>query len=379
MRIARLLSIPVLVAAAQTAHADSKACKAGALVFGDPNYVHKNGEDPNPVGQTVRQNPPLAWDGFAFAGDKVYTVSGLGQEIWGGPVAGGIKRLAGETQSLSKFAEGPCGEARFGYIWGLAVLRDGTVIAADNRANAILTITDIDKPTCKVAVLVGPKKALGDASSAPVGDTDGPAASAVIGRPGFPVVDGSGNIYFIDGAANKVKMIAADAAHTVSTLGQLRSGQGVEPYHGLTMLEDKLYAATSTVSNGIVQEVDPATKKVRTVKDGGGSSYPPIDANHSPALSAIANDGNNLLLFGRGYVWRMTPQGNVSLVAGSGWDLDYPKGYNPTGVYPTNAIKLYYEFSMGAAASNAYLVWNKDSIYWRGKKSGPYVVKIDCK
>jgi hypothetical protein len=369
-------SIPFVLFATSVAHADAKTCKAGALVFGDPNHVYKSTERPNPAGQTVRQDPPLAWEGMVFKGDTVYTSSN--QELWGGPVSGAIKRLAGAEESAARYAPGPCADARFGNIWGMALLRDGTLVVADHDANAILTITDVDKPSCKVNVLVGPQKALPSTREVAGGDKDGPAATAAITHPAWPVTDGSGNIYFIDGAGEKVKMIAADAAHTVSTLGQLRHGQGVEPHHGMTMLDDKLYTVTATISNGVVEEVDPATKKVRVVKDGGGAAFPPMDQSRSPALSAIASDGNALLVFGRGYIWRMTPDGKLGLLAGSGWELDFPKGYNPTGVYPTNKLNLYYKFNMGLSGSNTYMTWNNNAIYWRGRFSGPYVIKIDC-
>ncbi len=376
MRTVRLLSIPLLLGVAQAAHADAKVCKAGALVFGNATYPYKAGDKPNPSGQTVRQDPPLPWEGVAFQGDKVFT-SGP-QEIWGGPVAGAIKRLAGTEENVAKFADGPCADAHFGAIWGLAVLRDGTLVVADHLANAILTVTDAEKPTCKVTVLVGPKKPLAEANLATAGDTDGPAASAAVGKPAWPVVDGSGNIYFIDGATDKVKMIASDAAHTVSTLGQLRHAREVEPYHGMTLMDDKLYAVTSTLANGLVQEIDPATKKVRVVKDGGGATFAPLDSTHSPALGSITNDGSALLVFGRGYIWRMTTDGRVNVVAGAGWDIDFPKGYNPAGVYPSNQLHLYYKFSSAASGASTYMAWHNNAIYWRGVYSSPYVVKITC-
>jgi hypothetical protein len=368
MRTVRLLCIPLVLCATHAAHADAKACKAGALVFGNPTYAHKASDQPNPSGQTVRQDPPLAWEGLAFAADKVYTTSL--KEIWGGPVSGAIKRIAGIDEAGGKPADGPCADARFGTIWGLALLRDGTIIVADHEANSIVAIADADKPSCKVTTLVGAKHA--------AGDKDGPAADAAIGNPSWPVTDGSGNIYFIDGGTSKVKMVAPDAAHTVSTLGQLKTGGGIEPFHGMTMLDDKLYAVTSTFSNGVVQEVDPATKKVRTVKDAGGASFPPNDASHSPALSSITNDGSALLIFGRGYVWRMTPDGRMTHVAGSGWDLDFPKGYNAAGVYPPKDLKLYYKFSTGNAGAPTYLAWQNNALYWRGWSRAAYVVKIDC-
>jgi hypothetical protein len=371
-----ILSIPFVLCAASVAHADAKTCKAGALVFGDPNYVYKPGVAPNPAGQTVQQDPPLAWESLTFKGDTLYTSSN--QEIWGGPASGAIKRLAGAEQSVASFAEGPCASARFGTIWGIALQRDGTLIVADHDANAILAVTDIDGPSCKVSVLVGSKKPQSTARNAPGGDTDGPAATAAISKPSWPVTDGSGNIYFIDGGAEKVKMIAADAAHTVSTIGQLKHGRDVEAHKGMTMLDDKLYTVTSTLANGVVEEVDPATKKVRVVKDGGAKEYPPMEQSRSPALSAITNDGNALLVFGRGYLWRMTKDGQLALLAGSGWELEFPKGYNPTGVYPANKLKLYYSFGMGLSGSNTYMTWNKNALYWRGKYNGAYVVKIDC-
>src|SRR5262249_60538701 len=110
---------------------------------------------PRPGGQPARQPPPLAWEGMAFKGDNVYTASM--QEIWGGPTAGAMKRIAGSTEGVARFADGPCADARFGVIWGIAVTRDGALVVADNRANAILSITDPDKPSCKVTTLVGPK------------------------------------------------------------------------------------------------------------------------------------------------------------------------------------------------------------------------------
>src|SRR5262249_36776146 len=143
---------------------------------------------------------------------------------------------------------------------------------------------------------VGSKKPLPNVREVPGGDTDGPAATAAIAQPSWPVTDGSGNIYFVDGGSHKVKMVAADAAHTVSTVGTLRSEREVEPIHGMTMLNDKLYTVTATLANGLVQEVDPATKKVRTVKDAGGASFAPLDSSRSPALSAITNDGDALLV-----------------------------------------------------------------------------------
>src|SRR5262249_23919863 len=147
-------------------------------------------------------------------------------------------------------------------------------------------------------------------------------------------------IYFVDTAAGKVKAIANDAARTVSTLGVLTASNKILAHSGMTMLDDKLYAIGNSSNNGVVWEIDPETKKVKTIKDASGSGYPPL-SNHAPSLSSVASDGSALLVTGQGYIWRMTKDGkNVTAVAGRGYALDYPAGYNPAGVYPTKDLFL---------------------------------------
>jgi len=380
MRTHRLLALALLLAIPVAAHADAKVCKAGALIFGDPSY--KGNDKPDPKGQTVKQDPPLEWREFTIGKGQAFVVSGQAQELWGGDLSGQIKRIAGSEQGAqAKFADGPCNAAAFATLFGLATLRDGGIVVADHAAHAVRVVSDPLGAGCKVTTVVGPTApfAVTDMKAPTAGDADGAAASAKIGGPAWPVTDSSGNIYFVDTAAGKVKVIGTDAARTVSTLGALTASNKVMAITGMTMLDDKLYAIGNSSNNGIVWEIDPETKKVKTLKDAAGKGFPPLVSN-APSLNAIASDGNGLLLSGQGYIWRMTKDGkNLTTVAGRGYGLEYPAGYNPAGVYPTKDLFLAFRSGDALTGGNSsYMVWNDNAIYWRGRYYGSYVLKIGC-
>jgi len=375
-----LLALPLLLTVPVAAHADAKVCKAGALIYGNPSY--KGTDKPDPKGQAVRQDPPLEWREFTIGKGQTFMVSGQAQELWGGDLNGQIKRIAGDGQGAqAKFADGPCAGAAFATLWGLTTLRDGSVVVADHAAHAIRVVSDPLGAACKVTTVVGPTApfSVADMKAPTAGDADGPAASAKIGAPGWPVTDSSGNIYFVDTAAGKVKVVAADAARTVSTLGTLTASNKILAVTGMTMLDDKLYAIGNSSNNSMVWEIDPETKKVKLLKDASGKGFPPLTAN-APSLSTIASDGNALLFSGQGYIWRMSKDGKVlTAVAGRGYALDYPAGYNPAGVYPTKDLFLAFRSGDALTGGNSsYLVWNDNAIYWRGRYYGSYVLKIGC-
>lgn len=376
MRLGRLLVLPVLLFAAR-AHADAKSCKAGALIFGNPQY--EGDEKPDPTGQTVTQDPPLLWRGIVLLGGNVYTTTG--QEVWGGPVNGAIKRIAGEEQTgiPTYFGEGPCAKTRFGNIYGIAAQRDGSLIVADNAGNAVVKISDPLGPGCRTRVLVGAKGpyAVRDELARRVGNVDGAAATAKIGNPAWPVTEGSGKIYFLDMAAAMVKVIDGEINGTVSSVASVKV-EGLESFRAMTLLDDKLYLAGSTFINGVIVEVDPETKAMRMVKNAGGSRFPPLDSSRSPALSSATNDGTHLIVSGRGYIWRVDPKsGSVAHIAGRGSSTEYPAGYNPAGVYPAKDLFLRIR-SESNAGTSSFMTWSDNSIYWRGRDSGAYVLKISC-
>jgi hypothetical protein len=216
-----------------------------------------------------------------------------------------------------------------------------------------------------------------DPRAAVPGDADGPGKDAKIGGPAWVTVDGAGTIYFVDTIAKKVKAIAADAERTVSTVATL--DKKVTLYGGMTLLDGKLYLVGAGGTASVVVEVDPKAGKVRPIREGGAKAFPPLDA-HAPSLTSIASDGKTLLVSGAGYIWRLSKDGrNLTLVAGTGFDLDYPPKYNPAGVYPVKELFLRFrnDENLRAGASTA-MVWSDNALYFRARHLGGYVLKIGC-
>jgi hypothetical protein len=378
MRRLRALVLPLL-ALPLVAHADSKVCKAGALIFGDPTY--KGNDKPNPVGQTVKQDPPLEWRGLVIAKGKVYTISGGSQEIWGGDASGVVKRLAGAQQPrASKFADGRCADVRFLSVRGIAALKNGALVVADTNANAIRTITDPEGPGCTVTTIVGPQAAFDDAVSKPPGpgDVDGAGKDAKLGAPEWVMTDDGGNIYFIDSLAGKLKKVAADDAHTVSTIGSIKLDK-VYGWNGMTILDKKIYVVGNTMANAVIWEVDPAAQKVKVLKNTDYKAFPGLQ-NESPTITSIASDGTGLLISGQGFIWRMTKDGKtVTKLAGQGYALDYPPKYNPAGVYPVGDLALRFRTDDASSfGTSTFMVWSDNALYFRGRHIGAYVLKIGC-
>jgi hypothetical protein len=380
MRLLRILALPVLAYLPIVARADAKSCSAGTIVFGDPTY---NGTDkPNPKGQTVKQDPPLEWRNLVLAKGKVYTVSGGLQEVWGGDVAGTVKRLAGtQVPSANKFIDGPCADARFLGLRGVAALKDGSLVVADGRGNAVRTITDPEGPGCTVATLVGPPAPY-DVTAAKYpgpGDVDGPAKDAKIAAPSWVVVDAAGNIYFLEETTAKLKKIAADAARTVSTLTSLKATANVLGRSAMILVDKKLYVTGNTISHGLVWEVDPETKATKIVKNADGRGFPGL-SNSSPSLMSITSDGKDLILFGQGYIWRMTRDGKTTTpMGGIGYALDYPDKYDLAKPHSMKELALRFRTDDASAyGTSTFMVWSDNALYFRGRHLGAYVLKIGC-
>lgn len=367
-----------LVAAPRSAAAEIKACKSGSIVIGNPKY--RGADRPPPTGATAKSDPALAVRAMVFSGKTMYTSNG--QEIWSVDLASGaLRRVAGEHQkALSKFTDGPCDKARFHNVPGIAILPDGSLIVADQGASALLKVTSpAASASCNVSYLAGTSKPV-DFNASAQGEADGPGATAKLQVPAWVAVDSAGNVYFIDLTSSKLRKVAADAQHTVSTVAQLPTGTGGQPYRGLTMLKDKLYAITNTSMSGVVVEIDPKTGTVRKVFEGAAKQLVEISPNTAPALMAITNDGTNLFVTGSGFIWRVTPAGKVTHVAGKGSPTDIPKSYDLAAAHPAKDLLLRIrQADAGTMGATASLAYHDGNLYYRGREDGVYVVKIDCK
>jgi hypothetical protein len=351
-----------------------KACSAGALLMGNPRY--QGAERPDPKGAGTRDDPPHQFRSLVFRGSNVFTNDG--QELWIADLRESkMKRYAGEHQpAWPKLKDGPCAEARFMNIHGVASLPDGDLVVADYTGHAILKVTNPATPECTVSYLAG--------ASAPAeregkrGDEDGPGAAAKLSAPEWPVSDDEGNIYFIDSGTKKLRKIAADAEHTVSTVAQLFDNKQYG-YVGLTMLDDKLYAVGNTFSNALIFEIDPATGATRKVLDGGSKVFRPVDATTAPSLSAVTNDGKHLLVSGQGYIWRVTTEGKVTHLAGSGSPIEFPRTYDVVNSHPAKkAVLRFRNGDVSIMGTTTSLAYQNGVIFWRGRSDGSYVMSFRC-
>jgi hypothetical protein len=118
---------------------------------------------------------------------------------------------------------------------------------------------------------------------------------------------------------------------------------------------------------------------VREVIGAKGKDVPQVGENQAVSFAGLTTDGKDLFVTGSGYIWRVTPMGKIAHIAGAGSPLQFPKGYDAMGENPAKKIFLRYRVGdqsvMGATAAIAH---HGGALYYRGKASGTYVVKIDC-
>jgi len=367
-----LLVVPV------AGHAQGRTCKTGGLFAGSPTYKATGEEKYPPGGIGLLDDPPLQWRTLDFAGKNLFT--NTGQEIWVADLtAGKVRRIAGqENLGAPRFGDGACAKARFANIHDLAVLKDGSLVVADNAGHALLHVTDpLDPAKCAVAYLAGTRKATDQVSYIKYGDKDGPAAEAMIGLPEWPVVDDGGNVYFVDGATGKIKQLAVD--DSVTTIAQLPRDK-VQTFRGMTLIGDKLYTIGNSVAAGFVHEVDTHKGKVRQVLAATWEQMPEVGQNSAVSLSSITNDGKDLFISSSGYIWRLSPKGGKPVhVAGAGSPTEYPKTYDPEGKYAAKQLILRYRVGdQGNLGTNTAMTFHDGSLYWRGRSDSTFVLKIDC-
>lgn len=353
------------------AHAQPKVTKAD-LFAGNPNYDEP--KDRAKEGQGLLDNPPFAWRSLVFVGDKL--VTNMGQEIWYADLSADkpvLKRLAGkEDPKGQSLKPGPAAQARFANIFGLAAMSDGSLVGADQTGNNVFQIKDPFGPNATVEFLAGTTKAMESVSpgSPPnVGDVDGPGAKAKFGLPQWPAVIGD-DIYIVDEDKRKIKKVANDAAHTVSTVAKLPEGM----YYGMTALNGKLYAiANNTISEGFVEEIDPATGAVRDVIRGRSDAF---ESNGSINVSGITTDGKGLFLTSSGQLLYLTLDGKVTALAGTGDWFDYRGGYDPTKTHKPGDVQLVTTRRTMTAGSNVFLGFKDNAVYISAANTTPYVEKL---
>ncbi|BCM94473.1 hypothetical protein IAD21_06380 [Abditibacteriota bacterium] len=343
------------------------------LFAGNPNYDEP--KDRAKEGQGLRDDPPLAWRTLLFAGDKLVTA--VGQEIWftdlkaTPPV---LKRLAGvENRTGQSLRPGPGGQARFANISGLALLPDGSLVGADQTGNDIFMVSDPFGPACTVSLIAGTTQAQESVSPGNppnVGDVDGPGAKARFELPEWPAVVGQ-DIYFIDEGKCKLKKIAPDAAHTVSTVTQLPK-DGI--YSALIALNGKLYTlANNSNSEGFIIEIDPTTGAQREVIKGRSDAF---EGDGAINVSGLTTDGQGLFTSQSGQLLYVTLDGKVKSLAGTGVYFDFQQPYDPTKPQKADTVQLVTMRRVQTAGSNVFMAYKDKAVYFCATNTTAYIERL---
>jgi hypothetical protein len=355
------------------AHAQPTFTKA-ELFAGNPNYDEP--KDRAKEGQGLLDNPPLAWRSLLFVGDKLVTT--VGQEIWYADLAAQkpvLKRLAGKEDLKGQSLQpGPAAQARFANIFGIALLPDGSLVGADQTANTIFQIKDPFGPAATVELLAGttqPQESVSPGRPSNVGDVDGPGAKARFALPQWPAVVGN-DIYFIDEGNAKLKKVAGDAAHTVTTVTKLPEGV----YYAMITLNDKLYTlANNTISEGFILEIEPTTGTIREVVRGRSSTF---ESRGSINVSGLATDGKGLFTTQSGQLLYVTLDGKIKSLAGTGEYFDYRGAYDPLKPQKADEVQLITTRRTMTAGSNVFLAYKDNAIYMSAQNKTPYIERLSA-
>ena len=385
---ASLIATLTLDAGVARAQDEPLTCSRGTLFAGDPAFDGAPNERPA-SGTGIRTGIPFHWQNLVFVGDTLYSRDA--GELWAVDTAATNPvqtRIAGQNPKRGTYAftAGSCRTARFGWIKGIAPLADGSLLVVDGLASAVLKVKDPMGEGCTVEYYAGtsaPVPELSPSNPPNVGDVDGPGAKAKFSNPGPIVTDDAGNAYVYDSDTRKIKKIANDTAHTVSTLG----AKIETPYtvRNLTRIGSKLYGVGDDSSRASIVEVDTATGAAKVLVEGKGDVWKPLDPYRNATIHGITTDGKGLIVSGLGYVWYVTTAGKVSHIAGDGASfIDFPTaGYDPKAAQP--AMKLQLPGTRAAPGPNQevgsfeYISYHKGEIYTRGSKGpGYFVTKISC-
>lgn len=328
----------------------------GELLAGNPDFDGPVSSRPVD-GQGVLADPPLNWLSLLFVGEKLVTHTQ--QEIWytdlsvASPL---IHRITGLETTGNPLDQGTCAFARLVNMRGLTLKTDGSIVGVDQTGNTVFAVSDSFGSNCVVSFLAGTTTSFGAVPrTVNEGDVDGPGVSARFAWLEWPTAI-DGNIYVIDGGSeadggsentNKLKRIANDADHTVTTITRLPDGI----YFGMTTLQGKLYAVGRSNSEGFIVQIDPATMAVHTIVRGLSSN-----------ISGLTTDGNKLYTydlgdrFDSGHLLSVTRDGQVQSIE----------------LTPQPVVG----FRTGIAGANVFLAFHNHAIYLSAKADGAYVLRI---
>ncbi len=353
-------------------------CSNATLFAGSP--YHNDPMERPTEGTGILEDPPLGWR--MLVDDRGILYSNVGSEVWSTDLSEdspGLHKVAGsEFGGGPAFAAGPCGDARFVNLSGVAVMNNGDLIITDSNANSILQVVDPQGADCEVEYVAGTSEPRDAVSEPPnQGEADGPGAAATFRGPKWPVVGADDTIYAVDNGNMLVRAVADDDDRTVSTLADL----GVFDYSttfGMVMVDDSLYVLAQNFSQPAVLEIDVASGDVTELVAGAGDVW--LEDGASGASPAgITTDGQSLIVVNHGKVLEITLDGQVSHIAGNGvWQFFSPD-YDARAEHDAADVELLHSPGRAATAhANAFAHYMDGALFYVGDADGIFVERIDC-
>jgi hypothetical protein len=365
----------------------ANSCSTGSVWAGNPKYDGSYLDRPA-SGTGILADPPFQWENLVF--NNGWLFSRDTGELWGVDLSAASKvekLVAGKNRSDANYgySAGPCATARFSRIEGLAALPDKSLVVADSLGNGVLHVKDPSGAGCTVEYWAGNATANLDYDPYKYppneGDVDGPGASTKLDTPTGIVADEAGNVYFFDSGNHKIKKIANDAAHTVTTLVKLPTTGAPDRIPNLTRIGSKIYGVGTDPSKSYVFSVDTATGTMTTLLSGTATAFPPMDSYKQPVIHGITTDGTGLIISGNGYVWYLTTTGTLKHIAGMGPNIDYwASGYDPKASHPAMDLWLPGSRAVTSIGSADYIAYYDGALYYRGHANGTaaFIEKISC-
>ena len=284
-------------------------------------------------------------EGLLLNGNALYVSTGT--SVWWIDLNAGLIHLVAGASSNGGFGGdgGPALSATFSQLLGIALDSSGNLVIADTSNARVRKITAGSQIVTTVAggYTGNGKKA-----------TD---ASLNFGEGNRLAFDGSGNLYITDTDNNSIRKVSATGIIT-TVAGSATSGYSGD---GGPATAAQLYRPTSVAvdsagnvfiadtGNGVVRKVD-STGTITTLNVQNNTPFYPFRVNNDAGI-AVDSFGNLYVCDGLTVVWKIDPNGNGTIVAGTPWGF----GYGGDGGPATQALLLIPAGVAVDAAGNLYI------------------------